>query len=121
MLQSLDHRSKRCHIVGKRIVHGLKIARLAKSKELQTFLCLSALSGNDISSGQYTMSESTNQINADLRSEREIAGRQLAQMGDSLLESYGKEDFSSSICAALSLAAAGLAAIVILFVAKGKE
>ena len=121
MLQSLGDRSKRCHIAGKRIVNGLEVSRLVKSKELQTFLCLSTLSGNNTSTRQYTMSELTNQIDPDLRSEREIAGRQLAQMGDILLESYDKEDSSSSICVAMSLAAAGVAAIVILFVAKGKE
>ena len=120
MLHSFDDTTA-CHIRGKRITKELKFENLLGSERIPKFMCLSALSGRRKIRKRSVMSGSVNHIDPDLRSEREVVGRQLAHMGDNLLQSYGNENTSRKICFALSIAAAGLAGVALFLIAKDKD
>lgn len=121
MLHSFDDTAKGCHITGKRIANGLKLVKSQRSKYISKFMCLSALGGSKKDKRKSVMSGSANPLDPDLRSEREIVARQLAHMGDNLLESYAKEGSNWKTCVALSVVAAGLAGVAIFFITKEKE
>ena len=105
----------------KRIANGLRFVKLQRSKYVSKFMRLSALSGSKKAKRKSVMSGSANPVDPDLRSEREIVARQLAHMGDGLLESYTKEGSNWKTCVALSVVATGLAGVVLFLLAKDKE
>lgn len=122
MLHSFDDTQCFIDIHGKPVRKVLKFARVKASSKPIKFMCLSILTGSK-AKRKPSMSGLSNNIDPapDLRPEAGAYGRQLALIGDNLLESYDTNYHSRKMCIALSIAAAGMAGAALYFLVKEKE